>query len=140
MADNTRPTTTAEAHRNELIVLSMIGFGLIAILVLIICGLFGWFESKVNAPLPNWAENVLVSIATATTLKLGDVLAALVTLATGRQVESFGNKLATSTPANTNGIKTGDTVTIEGADGPVKTGDTVTLDKGETDDGSTGSN
>lgn len=86
-------------HRNELIVLSLIGSGLILIVVLIVVGLFGWLESKVMQPLPNWAENVLVAIATACTLKLGDVLAALVTLATGRQVETFGQQLAQSSPA-----------------------------------------
>ncbi len=86
-------------HRNELIVLSLIGGGLIAIVILIVCGLFGWFESKVQQALPNWAENVLVAISTAATLKLGDVLAALVTLATGRQTETFGQALASSTPA-----------------------------------------
>lgn len=90
--------TRATAHREELAVLALFGFGLIVIIVLIICGLFGWFESKVTAPLPNWAENVLVAISTAAILKMGDVLAALVTLATGRQVESLGQQLATSTP------------------------------------------
>lgn len=89
-------------HSNELIVLSLIGGGLIVIIVLIICGLFGWFKSKANVPLPNWAENVLVAISTAAILKLGDVLAALVTLATGRQVETLGAQLATSTPSKTN--------------------------------------
>lgn len=96
---STLPKVTPSAHRNELVVLSMISGGLLLVLVLIICGLFGWFESKVTAPLPNWAENVLISIATASVLKLGDCLAALVTLATGRQVETLGAQLATSTPA-----------------------------------------
>lgn len=86
------------SHRDELVVLSLIGVGLIAIIILIICGIFGWFESKATAPLPNWAENVLVAIGTAAILKLGDVLAALVTLATGRQVETMGARLADSTP------------------------------------------
>lgn len=89
---------TRTEHRNELIVLGLFGAGLIVIIILIICGLFGWFESKVNQPLPNWAENVLVAISTAAILKMGDVLAALVTLATGRQVETLGGQLATSTP------------------------------------------
>lgn len=84
------------AHRDELIVLGLISFGLIAILLSIIAGLF--FASGAHA-LPNWAENVLISIATASALKLGDALAALVTLATGRQVEKLGQQLATSTPA-----------------------------------------
>lgn len=91
---------TRPSHRDELIVLSMIGGGLIVIVILIIVGLFGWFETKANVPLPNWAENVLVAIATAATLKLGDVLAALVTLATGRQVEKMGERLAASSPTD----------------------------------------
>jgi len=88
-------TTLRSAHRDELVVLSMIGGGLIVILLSIIGGLF---LTKGSTALPNWAENVLVSIATASALKLGDVLAALVTLATGRQVEKLGQQLATSTP------------------------------------------
>lgn len=86
-------------HRNELLVLSLIAFGLLLVLILIISGLFGWFESRAQQALPNWAENVLVSIASVAGLKLGDTLNALVTLATGRQVETFGQQLATSTPA-----------------------------------------
>jgi hypothetical protein len=83
----------------ELIVLALVALGLLLILLGIIAGLFGWFESKVNQPLPNWAENVLVSIATATVLKLGDVLATLVALSGGRTVESLSHQLASSTPA-----------------------------------------
>jgi len=89
-------TIPRTAHRDELAVLSLIGGGLIVILLSIIAGLF--LASKATA-LPNWAENVLISIATAAALKMGDVLAALVTLATGRQVENFGNQLAAATPS-----------------------------------------
>jgi hypothetical protein len=88
-------TAPRGAHRDELFVLSLIGGGLIIILLSIIAGLF---LAKGATGLPNWAENVLVSIATASALKLGDALAALVTLATGRQVENLGQQLATSTP------------------------------------------
>lgn len=88
-------TAPRAAHRDELFVLSLIGGGLIVILLAIIAGLF---LAKGATGLPNWAENVLVSIATASALKLGDALAALVTLATGRQVENLGQQLATSTP------------------------------------------
>lgn len=91
--------TAAPSHRDELFVLSLIGAGLIVIIVLIICGIFGWFQSKTQQPLPSWAENVLVALGTASILKLGDVLAALVTLATGRQVEAMGARLADSAPA-----------------------------------------
>jgi cobalamin biosynthesis protein CobD/CbiB len=93
----TRPTS----HRDELIVLSMIGGGLVLILVLIICGLFGWFPSRSPNALPNWAENVLVALASMAGLKLGDVLAALVTLSAGRQVEKMGDRLADSAPSET---------------------------------------
>ncbi len=94
--------TPRPSNRDELIVLAFIAFGLLAILFSIIAGLFGWFESKAQQPLPNWAENVLVSIATATALKLGDVLSVLLALATGRQVgkqaEALGVALAGSVP------------------------------------------
>lgn len=77
-------------HAGNLLVLSLVGGGLIAILLSIIGGLF---FAKSSTALPNWAENVLVSIATASALKLGDVIAALVSLATGRQVEALGKQL-----------------------------------------------
>lgn len=89
------------SHRDELIVLSMIGGGLVLILVLIICGLFGWFPSRSPNALPNWAENVLVALASMAGLKLGDVLAALVTLSASRQVEKMGDRLADSAPTTT---------------------------------------
>jgi hypothetical protein len=93
-------TTQKTSHRDELIVLSMIGGGLVLILVLIICGLFGWFPSRSPNALPNWAENVLVALASMAGLKLGDVLAALVTLSAGRQVEKMGDRLADSAPSD----------------------------------------
>lgn len=86
------------SHRDELVVLSLIGAGMILTVILVVCGIFGWFQTKTNAPLPNWAENVLVSVISIFAVKIGDVLAALVTLATGRQVESMGARLADSTP------------------------------------------
>lgn len=99
MMRDPRPT-----NRDELIVLSLIGGGLLAVLFSIIAGLFGWFESRASAPLPNWAENVLVSIATASALKLGDVLAVLAALAAGRQAgkqtETLGKALAGSVPVD----------------------------------------
>ncbi len=78
----------------ELSVLALISGGLIVILLVIVLGLY-----IDNNGLPNWAENVLVSIATASALKLGDCVAALVALATGRQVENLGHSLAQSGPA-----------------------------------------
>jgi hypothetical protein len=110
---NPRPlTTTATAHRNELIVLALIGGGMVLIIILIVCGLFGWFPSRSGKELPNWAENVLIGLVSVMGLKLGDVLNALVTLATGRQVESFGNKLADSAPS----IKAVSSTAAEAAD------------------------
>ncbi len=87
------------AHRDELIVLSLIGGGMILTVILVIIGIFGWFESKATT-IPNWAENVLVSIISIFAVKIGDVLAALVTLAMGRQTEKITDKLADSQPAN----------------------------------------
>lgn len=74
-------------------VLGLISGGLILILLGILLGLF-----LTPRALPNWAENVLVSIATASALKLGDCLATLVALASGRQVERMGTQLAASAP------------------------------------------
>jgi hypothetical protein len=86
--------SVTQAERNaDRWVLAAISVGLIVILLSIVWGLF------LNPrTLPNWAENVLVSIATACALKLGDCLATLVALASGRQVERLGNQLAGSTP------------------------------------------
>lgn len=85
------PPTASTADRW---VLSVIAGGLLAILLSVVWGLF------LNPrTLPNWAENVLVTIATASALKLGDCLATLVALASGRQVERLGNQLHQSSPA-----------------------------------------
>lgn len=91
-------TTPKVSHRDELIVLSLIGAGMIITVILVVCGIFGWFTTKTTQPLPNWAENVLVSVISIFAVKIGDVLAALVTLATGRQVETMGERLANSMP------------------------------------------
>lgn len=90
---------TASERITDRVVLLVISAGLIAILLAIIAGLFGWFKSRANVPLPNWAENVLVSIATASALKLGDCLATLIALSSGRSVERLGTQLAASGPA-----------------------------------------
>lgn len=84
--------TSAERNADRW-VLGLISGGLILILLGILLGLF-----LTPRALPNWAENVLVSIATASALKLGDCLATLVALANGRQVERMGNQLAAAPP------------------------------------------
>lgn len=83
-----------DKDRHQMMVLSLISFGLILILMSIVVGLF-----LTPRQLPNWAENVLVSIATASALKLGDCLSTLVALASGGSVERLGQKLANSAPA-----------------------------------------
>lgn len=78
-------------------VLLVISGGLIVIILAIIIGIF-------TSPraLPNWAENVLVSIGTAAALKLGDCLATLIALTTGRSVERLGTQLGyAAAPADT---------------------------------------
>jgi hypothetical protein len=75
-------------------VLMFISGGLILVLLAIIAGLF--LSHRV---LPNWAENVLVSMGTAAALKLGDCIGALVQLASGKSVDRLSTKLADSTPA-----------------------------------------
>lgn len=74
-------------------VLLAIAMGLVVILLAIIVGLF----SSPRA-LPNWAENVFVSIATASALKLGDCVNAIVALSSGRSVERLGTQLANTSP------------------------------------------
>lgn len=86
---------TVRSHRDELVVLTLFGGGLILLIGGIIAGLF---LTTVAAALPNWAENVLVAIATGALIKMGDVLSALVALSTGRQVEGMTRRLAESTP------------------------------------------
>jgi hypothetical protein len=89
----------SEKSSNEVlsdrVVLLIISGGLITILLTIIVGIY-----LTTRALPNWAENVLVSIGTAAALKLGDCLATLVALAGGRQVERLGTQLAGSQPSN----------------------------------------
>ncbi len=87
---------SAGDRRHEFRVLMMIVVGLIGILLTITIGLF--LTSRPGFSLPNWAENVLISIATACALKLGDCISALVALATGRTVADLGNRLGDSTP------------------------------------------
>lgn len=86
---------TRRSHRDELIVLALFGGGLILIITGIIGGLFLTARA---AGLPNWAENVLVAIATGALIKMGDVLSALVALSTGRQVEGMSRQLANAAP------------------------------------------
>ncbi|MXP43002.1 hypothetical protein [Allopontixanthobacter sediminis] len=83
------------SQRDELIVLALFGGGLILIIVGIIGGLF---LTERAAGLPNWAENVLVAIATGALIKMGDVLSALVALSNGRQVEGMSRQLANAGP------------------------------------------
>jgi hypothetical protein len=84
MSDPNASPTPLQLSREwigDRLVLLIIAGGLIAILLSIVWGLFLNTRS-----LPNWAENVLVSIATATALKLGDSLSTLVALASGKQL------------------------------------------------------
>ncbi len=75
-------------------VLLCIAMGLVIILLAIIVGLL-----LTPRALPNWAENVFVSIATASALKLGDCVNAIVALSSGRSVERLGTQLASTSPA-----------------------------------------
>ncbi|PZU59844.1 MAG: hypothetical protein DI547_05040 [Sphingobium sp.] len=81
-------------------VLLAIAMGLVAILLAIILGLF-----LTPRALPNWAENVFVSIATASALKLGDCVNAIVALSSGRSVERLGTQLANTSPLPDGGLK-----------------------------------
>ncbi len=106
---NTPPDTARERN-----VLMVIAVGLIVILLAMIVGIFTSPRS-----LPNWAENVLVSIGTAAVLKLGDCLATLVQLSTGRSVERLGSQLGQSVPP---GALSGDAERPKGTpDDPIST-------------------
>lgn len=74
-------------------VLLAISAGLIVILLVIVVGIY--LTPRV---LPNWAEDVLVSIGTAGALKLGDCVSTLIALSSGRSVEKLGTQLASSAP------------------------------------------
>jgi hypothetical protein len=76
------------------LVLLAISTGLIAIILAIVGGIF-----LSRRELPNWAENVLISIGTASALKLGDCLATLVALSSGKSVERLGQQLGAALPA-----------------------------------------
>lgn len=82
-------------------VLLAISLGLIAILLAIIVGILFHVPGKGSAAaIPNWAENVLVAIATGTLLKVGDAINALVALASGKQVGQLSTQLAQSAPVD----------------------------------------
>lgn len=76
-------------------VLLVIAIGLIAILF---AATLGVVNPNDETPIPNWAENVLVALVTGALLKLGDLIAAVVALATNRQVERLGTQLGQSQP------------------------------------------
>lgn len=80
-------------------VLFLVAFGLLAVLFAIVVGIFNVQPvADGTQAIPNWAENVLVAVATGALLKVGDVIAAIVALASNRQVERLGNKLGDSSP------------------------------------------
>ena len=74
-------------------VLLIISIGLITIILSIVAGIF-----LTSRELPNWAENVLISIGTAAILKLGDCLSTLHALSSGKSNERLANKLGESAP------------------------------------------
>lgn len=80
-------------------VLFLVGFGLLAVLLAIVIGIFNVDavpEGQVG--IPNWAENVLVAVATGALLKVGDVISAVVALSSNKQVERLGTQLSNSAP------------------------------------------
>ena len=97
-------------------VLLAISAGLILIIGGIILGIF-----TTPRALPNWAENVLVSIGTAGILKLGDCLNALVQLSTGKSVERLGNQLAATAPIVPDPTEPQAVQVVNSTDDPVNT-------------------
>ncbi len=82
-----------DCREKELNVLLFISVGLVLILLGIILGIY-----LTPRALPNWAENVLVSIGTAGALKLGDCLSTLVALSSGRQQSRATELVAQAAP------------------------------------------
>lgn len=76
-------------------ILIIIAIGIILILIGTVAGIF---LAHREPPLDNWAENVLIALVTGSLLKLSDVVAAVVALSSGRQVERMGNQLAAAPP------------------------------------------
>lgn len=107
------PVPTKPEWLTDRAVILALGMGLIAILLAIIVGLL-----LTPRALPNWAENVFVSIATAAALKLGDALSALVNIASGKSVERLGNHLANAPPPGPT-----ETTIVNGPSDPVPTHD-----------------
>ncbi|WCP14476.1 hypothetical protein sphantq_02922 [Sphingobium sp. AntQ-1] len=80
-------------------VLFTVGAGLVAVLFAIVIGIFNVDPVPAGAEgIPNWAENVLVAMATGALLKIGDVISAVVALSSNRQVERLGTQLGQSSP------------------------------------------
>lgn len=85
----------SEDRKGERLVLMLIGGGIIGVLMAII----GSMTLADN--LPSWAETVFASITGGLTVKLADVLSALVQLSTGRQISRMSEQLGSSAPALT---------------------------------------
>lgn len=114
-------STPASERLTDRAVLMAISVGLISILLCIILGIF-IASTRRTVVFPNWAENVLVSIGTAAALKLGDCLATLVALSTGRSVERLGTQLGNTQPADGTGNGgTQDVNVVNTTDKPVPT-------------------
>jgi hypothetical protein len=74
------------------LVLILIGGGIILILLCVIATI------AFARNMPDWAESVMSAIVGAATVKLADVLSALVTLSGGREREKLTDQLSQSTP------------------------------------------
>jgi hypothetical protein len=80
-------------------VLILIGGGIIVTVNFII---FVIWRAAINGlPLPDMAEVVFGAIIGGALVKIADVLSALVTLATGRQLEKQSDQLSAAAPAGT---------------------------------------
>lgn len=107
---NQVPPAVVEKMTDRHVLLS-IAMGLVLIELAIIIGLL-----LTHRVLPNWAENVFVSIATASALKLGDCVNAIVQLSSSRSIDRMGTQLANTSPAPPTDVPTGapdDPVTVK---------------------------
>jgi len=79
------------------VVLLSIAIGLVAVIFAIVAVIYNATTPHAGL-LPNWAENVLVSIATAALLTLKECLSTLIALSSGKQLTTLGTQLGNAAP------------------------------------------
>lgn len=89
---------TFRDRQGDRFVLCLIGGGIVVIILSIIATIAFGFEEP-----PTWAESVFSAIVGGALVKLADVLSALVSLSSSRQMERVTDQLSTSAPPDRGG-------------------------------------